>query len=69
MDHPQKEIYWLFHFTICTMVGALTAPDRLSFISGGACNSDDPEELVQRLTRFISGGVRADPAPLLQEST
>lgn len=66
--HRPEEIYWRFHFTVGTMVGALADPDRLDMISGGACDSSDLESMVQRLISYVIGGFKAPILPLVELS-
>lgn len=55
-DLPREEIFWRFHF----MVGSMVHTAGMSFIaqriSGGLCDADDVDGLVDRLVTFLAGG-------------
>ena len=55
-----EDIYWRFHFMVCTMLGTLTAPDRLELISGQRCSASDVEEMIQRLKCFVTAGIKEE---------
>jgi AcrR family transcriptional regulator len=56
----EEEIYWRFHFMICTMVGALMSPDRLRFLSNDRCRSESMNETIHRLIDFVVLGMEND---------
>ncbi len=58
---PKEEIYWRFHFMVGSMVHTAALGFLVREISGGLCNPMDVDGVVNRLVRFISGGMR-EPA-------
>lgn len=54
-----EELFWRVHFSIGTMAQTCTDPYRLELISGGTIDSSDVETTVDRLVRFLAGGLRA----------
>ncbi len=60
-------IFWRMHFSVGTMIYALTHEDRLPLFSGGIIESTDPEDTLRRLIEFTAAGMGAgttEPAPL-----
>ncbi len=62
-------IFWRMHFSVGTMIYALTHEDRLPLLSGGIVKATDPEDTLRRLIEFTAGGLRAESgvAPLPAE--
>lgn len=60
-----RSVYWSFHFAISVMVQAMANVSRLEELSEGKCDMQDSELVIDRLVRFIVGGVLAsvDPKP------
>lgn len=56
--YSKRDIYWQFHLMISTLTGALAQPDRLTMISKGTCKPDDPDDMIERMIRFVVGGFR-----------
>ena len=59
----QTELFWRFHYMVGCMVFTMVSWDILANRSGDGCGHDDVEENVERLVRFISGGLAAPGHP------
>ena len=53
-------IFWRMHFSVGTMIYALTHEDRLPMLSGGIVKATDPEDTLRRLIEFTAAGLRAE---------
>ena len=58
-------IFWRMHFSVGTMIYALTHEDRLPLFSDGIVEATDPEDTLRRLIEFTAAGLRAWPADAL----
>ena len=61
-SHPgaqEEDLFWNLHFVVATMLGALANHRRLVPFSGGLCNDQDVDEMIQRLIVFAVGGFTA----------
>ncbi len=56
----QIDIYWRIHFSIGTMLFAITQGEQLQLFSRGKINSIKPEETLSRLISFTAGGLEAE---------
>jgi outer membrane protein, multidrug efflux system len=52
-------LFWRMHFSVGTMIYALTHEDRLPMFSEGIIEATDPEDTLRRLIEFTAGGLRA----------
>ena len=59
-------IFWRLHFSVGTMIYALTHEDRLPMFSDGIIETTDPEDTLRRLIEFTAAGLRvgSNIAPL-----
>jgi NodT family efflux transporter outer membrane factor (OMF) lipoprotein len=53
-------IFWRMHFSVGTMIYALTHEDRLPLFSDGIVEATDPEDTLRRLIEFTAAGLRAE---------
>ncbi|EWY39597.1 TetR family transcriptional regulator [Skermanella stibiiresistens SB22] len=53
---PKDEIYWRLHFTLALMHYTITDLGRLEAISGGLCDLDDTDALIERMIDFAVAG-------------
>ena len=53
---PQEEIYWRLHFTLALMHYTITDLGRLEAISGGLCDLEDTDALIERMIDFAVAG-------------
>lgn len=53
------DIYWRMMFVIGAFLYMMAGVDRLDDLSGGRFVSDDIDELVERLTTFVVGGMQS----------
>lgn len=56
-------IFWRMHFSVGTMIYALTHEDRLPLFSDGIIEASDPEDTLSRLIEFTAAGLRAGTIP------
>lgn len=64
----EADIYWRMHFTIGTLLHAITQDDRLVAISKGAVEGIEPEESMAQLMAFTVAGFEA-PAPARERTS
>jgi len=61
----KEEAFWRYAFAIGAMHYIVTDSDaanhRLNRISGGLCDTDDPETIIRQLITFVVAGLRARP--------
>ena len=63
MPHlPQEEIYWRLHFTLALMHYTITDLGRLEAISGGLCDLEDTDALIERMIDFAVAGFQGPHA-------
>ena len=55
-NQPAKEIYWHLHLAVASMLGALAQHRRLEDFTKGMCKEDQVDEMIDRLTKFVSHG-------------
>lgn len=59
----KEEAYWRYAFAIGAMHYIVTEADaanhRLARISGGLCDTDDPDTIIRQLIAFVVAGMRA----------
>jgi AcrR family transcriptional regulator len=59
----REEAFWRYAFAIGAMMYIVSDTDqgyhRLHRLSGGLCDTDDPQAITAQLTAFISAGMRA----------
>jgi AcrR family transcriptional regulator len=60
-DVPMKDLFWRIHFLLGAMVHAVTCHADLEWISGGLCQTQPFQEMVDRLVAFGVTGLRATP--------
>ena len=56
------DVRWRFHFLLGSMAMHLVDPGRIRVASRGACDSEDPEEVLRQLLAHAAGAFRAAPA-------
>lgn len=54
-----ESLWWRMHFTIGAMAHTLANAHVLGQISGGACDAQDHERILEQLTTFAIGGFSA----------
>lgn len=60
--HPrasEENLYWNFHLSISSMLGALAQHRRLKDFSHGICNETDFQAMVEKLITFVTNGFEA----------
>lgn len=50
-------LHWAYHFAIGTLIQTMASTGRLEKLSKGACNFNDPEEVLSYLVPFIMHGM------------
>jgi AcrR family transcriptional regulator len=62
-DMQRRDIFWRYNFSIGAIMQVLIDSDpasyRLKQLSGGLCDTDDDEEIISQLSRFICTGFQA----------
>lgn len=58
----EEDLFWRMHFSVGTMIYALTHGDRIVLFSEGAIALPEAEEILERLISFIAAGLRAETA-------
>lgn len=60
---PREEAFWRYAFAIGALLYIVTDADesyhRLHRLSGGLCNTDDPDTIIRQLVDFVMAGMRA----------
>ncbi len=54
-----RAFYYRTHFMVGGLIYALLERRNLKTISGGACDPDDPEQVIEHLVPFLAAGLRA----------
>jgi AcrR family transcriptional regulator len=58
----REEVFWRYDFALGAMLHVISDADRglrrLSRLSGGLCDTDDPARIVEELVRFVVAGMR-----------
>jgi len=57
----QEDVFWRLHFSVGTMIFALTHEDRVETFSGGNVSASSPEDTLKRLIDFTASGMKAPP--------
>jgi hypothetical protein len=60
----EEEIFWRYDFTIgstLNIVGDANRSHRLKRLSGGQCDTDDADRIIEELVAFVSAGMRGAP--------
>ncbi|MBV6306247.1 TetR family transcriptional regulator [Candidimonas humi] len=59
----REEAFWRYAFTIGSMMYIITDSDkhyhRLNRLSGGLCDTDDPQAIIGQLATFVVAGIQA----------
>lgn len=56
---PESVLFWRVHFAIGSMAHVMCDPQKVHVISGGKCDPDDTERVIQELVTFLAAGMRA----------
>lgn len=68
----EGDAFWRYAFAIGAMHYIVADSDaanhRLNRLSGGLCDTDDPEAILRQLIAFVAAGMRARPAAALPSS-
>lgn len=56
----EATLFWRMHFSVGTMIYALTHGDRVAMFSDGRIDIPDPEEILKRLIEFTAAGLRGE---------
>ena len=64
----EADAFWRYAFAIGAMHYIVADSDaanhRLNRLSGGLCDTDDPEVILRQLIAFVLAGMRARPASM-----
>jgi AcrR family transcriptional regulator len=59
---PEKDLYWRVTLMIGVYLYAFSDSHRLEVVAKDICNPADPSEVLEQLTAFVVGGLRAAAA-------
>ncbi len=59
---PDEVVYWRIYLMMVVITSTMLKSERLSFMSGGKCDSDDLQMAMKQMVPFIEAGLRA-PLP------
>lgn len=54
---PRAELLWAYQIAIGTVVQTMASTGRLEHLSRGACDTSDPEAVLERLVPFVVSGI------------
>lgn len=57
---PTETLWWRMHFTVGAMAHTLNSAHVLGQISGGACDPNNHEAIIEQLTAYALGGFAAN---------
>ena len=61
-DLPDLDFYWRIHFMLGAMCHTLCDRERPVLLSGGVCDVESQDEVLEQLVAFVAGGLRAQSA-------
>ena len=56
---PEEDFFWRIHFLVGAMAHTMADAERLRDFSGGICDPDDTEVMIDQLVVFLSAGFNA----------
>jgi AcrR family transcriptional regulator len=56
---PPEDFFWRIHFLVGAMAHTMADAERLRAFSGGRCNPDDTEVMIEQLVNFLTAGFKA----------
>jgi hypothetical protein len=56
---PPEDFFWRIHFLVGAMAHTMADAERLRTFSGGLCNPDDTEAMIDQLVDFLTAGFKA----------
>lgn len=60
----RETLFWRLNFAISVVAMSCSDPERLHYISRGACDPNDTDRALDQMVAFLAGGLRADsPKP------
>ena len=63
-----EDLFWRVHFGVGAFVHTLCSSHHIHRVSGGVCDSDNADGMIERLTTFIEAGLLA-PVPLKRKKS
>lgn len=64
----EEDLFWRMHFSVGTMLYALTHGDRIVIFSEGKIPSPEAEEILWRLIDFTAAGLRAEASRMQKKA-
>ena len=58
-DLPDLDFYWRIHLMLAAMCHTLCDRERPVLLSGGVCDVESKDEVLEQLVAFVAGGLRA----------
>lgn len=59
----KQDLLWGLFLSVGVLMNTLLNSDKLEFLSGGACNLNNPKDVTRRIVDFAAAGLRATNAP------
>ncbi len=56
---PPEDFFWRIHFLVGAMAHTMADAERLRTFSGGRCDPDDTEVMIDQLVNFLTAGFKA----------
>ena len=56
---PTEDFFWRIHFLVGAMAHTMADAERLRTFSGGRCDPDDTEVMIDQLVNFLTAGFKA----------
>ena len=56
---PPEDFFWRIHFLVGAMAHTMADAERLRTFSGGLCDPDDTEAMIDQLVDFLTAGFKA----------
>jgi AcrR family transcriptional regulator len=60
---PEKDIYWRVTLMVGAYMYAFSDTHRLEQLAKDVCNPNDPDEILEQITTFVTGGLEAPVTP------
>ena len=68
-DAPRSRIVWAYHFAVSALGASHADTGRIERISNNLCQSDNLDEFIEEMTRFVTAGLMGALRPDLMEKS
>ena len=55
----RDQVFWRFHFLLCTIYYSASGPQRIAALSDNRCDPRNTDDLLQNLVPFLAAGLTA----------